>query len=160
MPLDHPYISFNKLVGVNSLNEYDDLYGEHIYYGWGFTWEEREDGLVEIKFLTRWEYPICAITKAIEIAHDTEWYAVEENYIYVSHFYWDDGVKEDVLYIEDEYSDWRHKYPEFSDVIELPDEIAWYYLNTAKGRWQRQECDDLVAKYKGKPAYKITPNFN
>ena len=32
--------------------------------------------------------------KAIEIAHDTEWYAVEENYIYVSHFYWDDGVKE------------------------------------------------------------------
>ena len=34
--LEEPYISFNKLFGVKSLNEYAQKYGEYIYYGWSF----------------------------------------------------------------------------------------------------------------------------
>lgn len=42
--LDEPYISFNKLFGVKSLNKYDEKYGESIYYGWGFlTKKTRKD---------------------------------------------------------------------------------------------------------------------
>ena len=45
----HPYITFNKLYGVNSLNEYEDKYGVYIYYGYGHTIKDIGNNLVEIK---------------------------------------------------------------------------------------------------------------
>lgn len=67
---EHPYITFNKLYNVNSLNEYGDKYGVYIDYGYGHTIKELGKDLVEIKFQTRWDYPIYAIKKAIELDHD------------------------------------------------------------------------------------------
>lgn len=70
----YPYITFNKLYNVNSLNEYENMYGTYIYYGLGYTIKYIEKNLVEIKFKTQWNYPIYAIKKAIELNHDIVWY--------------------------------------------------------------------------------------
>ena len=84
---------------MKSIYEYADKVDVPISYGWGTYWRETENGLYELMFCTRWKYPIKAITKSIELSHDTVWMAFEENNIYVSRFYWDNGVKQDVLQI-------------------------------------------------------------
>ena len=81
-----PYITFNKLYNVKSINEYRDKYGTYIYYGFGHSVKELNNDLVEIKFQTSKYYPICAIKKAIELDNSIVWYAVEENLIYISKF--------------------------------------------------------------------------
>ena len=101
-PSEKSYISFNKLFGTQSLTEYREKIGVHISYGFGFSWTERDDGLYEIKFATRWEYPIQAIIRALELDHEAQWFAVEEACVYVSKFYWDKAVKEDVMFIDDD----------------------------------------------------------
>lgn len=40
---DKPYITFNQLVGVESLSEYNEIYGSHIYYGYSFIHRRIED---------------------------------------------------------------------------------------------------------------------
>ena len=72
-----PYITFNKLYNVKSINEYRDKYGTYIYYGFGHSVKELNNDLVEIKFQTSKYYPICAIKKAIELDNSIVWYAVE-----------------------------------------------------------------------------------
>lgn len=146
-PLKQPYISFNRLFGVKSLNEYSEKYGVHISYSFSFSWEEQPDGLYEIKFCTRWEYPIRAILRALELAHDTIWFAVEENHIYASKFYWADGVKEDVLFIENGFDQWLDENDEFDNSPKDPDDGVWYYLPTATGTWQSWESTDGYARY-------------
>lgn len=86
--LEEPYITFNKLLGEKSLNKYNEKYGESIYYGFGVSYEKNIEGLMEIKFLTKWLYPICAIVKAVEMFKEKLiWYACEENKIYLSKFF-------------------------------------------------------------------------
>lgn len=85
-PMSEPYISFNKLFGLRSLSEYQEKIGVHIYYGFDFSWAKRDDGRYEVKFCTRWEYPIQAILKALELSHEVEWFAVEESCVFVSKF--------------------------------------------------------------------------
>ncbi len=145
--LELPYISFNKLFGVKSLNEYSERYGVHIAYGHSFSWEAHPNGMYEVKFCTRWEYPIHAILRTLEVAHDTLWFAVEENHIYASKFYWSEGVKEDVLFIEDGFDEWLNDHTEFNDSLKDPDEGVWYYLPTAIGTWQNWESMDGFARY-------------
>ena len=36
----HPYITFNKLYNVESLNEYGEKYGTYVYYGFGHSVRE------------------------------------------------------------------------------------------------------------------------
>lgn len=144
---DPPYISFNKLLSVSSVKEAHERYGSYVYYGFGAAWCERENGLWEIKFATRWKYPIHAIVRAIELNHDLIWYAVEENHVYISRFYWSDGVKEDVLYIEYEYDQWSQKNPDFVFSLADYDDTAWYFLPTATCVWRNWESTDGFARY-------------
>ena len=146
-PVEQPCISFNKLFGVESLEEYSERYGVYVAYGYGCSWSARSDGRCEIKFRTRWEYPIRAILRALELSHDTVWYAVEENFISVSKFCWSDGVKEDVLFIEDGFSDWLRANEDFDASLEDWDDGVWYYLPTATGTWRRWESADGFARY-------------
>lgn len=146
-PVEQPYISFNKLFGVKSLNEYSEKYGVHISYGYGCSWAIQPDGSCDIKFCTRWQYPIRAIIRALELSHDIVWFAVEENHIYASKFYWNNGVKEDVMFIEDGFDDWLNENMEFDDSLEDPDEGVWYYLPKATGTWQNWESADGFARY-------------
>lgn len=156
--LIEPYITFNKLFDVESLDEYSKKIGIHISYGYSFLYKIQDDGRYEIMFCTKWKYPIEAIKKAITLSHGVEWYAVEENCIYVSKFYWDNGVKEKVMLIEDGYGKWLNDNMEFSDSLEDPDCDVWHYLQITKEEWQEWESNDNFKRYEDS-VYKICLPF-
>lgn len=149
----HKYISFNKLVNVNDINEYYQKYGTYIDYGYFYTLKEIENNLVEVKFKTRWYYPISAILKAIELEHDIIWYCVEENCIYISKFLWkNNNVLEEVLDINaDEFDNFYNKYNIKCDG--LADDIIWYF-KPKNNIWTIWQCDDLIKKYKNNYPFK------
>lgn len=147
---DPPYISFNRISGVSSLKEYGENYGVYISYGTGFSQTKRTDELVEVKFCTRWEYPIRAILKLLELTHDTVWYAVEENHSYVSKFIWQGEICEYVAPLGDEYFAWEMANDEFISSIEDSndaDDGAWYYLERKNLNWQIWKSCDNFKRY-------------
>ena len=149
--IEHPYITFNKLFDVKSLDEYEKNIGRTISYSWGTSYKKTENGNYEIKFAIRWDYPIKAIVRAIELDNKLAWYSVEENHLYVSKFYWsDEKIKEDVLYIEDEYHEWSMNNNEFEDMIlerDDGDDGVWYFLPNAVGQWRTWESIDGFKRY-------------
>ena len=145
--IPRPYITFNRLFDAKSLDEYSEKYGVTIAYNWSFLWNELSNGLYEIKFCTRWEYPIRAILRTLEVSHVTVWFACEENHIYVSKFYWSGGVKEDVLHIENDYYEWEEKNPLLFDTLEDGDDDVWYFLQGYKGTWKNWESHDGFKRY-------------
>ena len=158
-----PNISFNKLFDVHSLDDYYDKIGTPISYGWGYNYISRSDDKCILKFLTRNYYPIEAIIKAIELSHDIEWYVVEENQIYVSKFYWNNNVKEAVLYIEKDYSDWYDKYIEFEDALFEENEAdcgVWYFLKSRKNKWAEWNSNDNFSRYRDNCAYNVKYPFS
>lgn len=157
--LDKSYITFNKMFGVKSLNEYYDKIGKHIYYGDGFSYKQVASDRYEIKFTTSWKYPIEAIKKIIELSNNTEWYAVEENYIYVSRFYWCDGVKESVMLIEDGYGEWINIYEDSLVDIEDSDNGVWRYLEEVKTQFIDWDSNDGFERYK-EPVVDVYKLFN
>lgn len=69
------------MFGVKSINEYKEQFSTSIYYGYGFSYRKNDKGMIEIKFLTRWLYPINAIVKAIKMfKSDIVWYGCEDFY--------------------------------------------------------------------------------
>ena len=143
------YITFNKLYKVKSLNEYMEKYGEYIYYGYGYNVKQLDNDLVEIKFQTKWSYPICAIVKAIELNHSIIWYAIEENIIYYSKFSWKDNkVIEETLYIENDkcFEAWYGQ--NIFNNLKCYDDSLWYYNYENNPNWKRWDTDDLVKRYK------------
>lgn len=145
----HPYITFNRLYGVNSIGEYSEQYGTYVAYSHGYTVEDYTEDEVIVKFMTRWHYPIHAIVKAIEIDHTVEWFCVEENSIYLSKFYWKNGkTVEATLYIEDEYYDrWEKLTEEQLDMYRDCDDLVWYMDWGASHNWMVWETDDLIERY-------------
>lgn len=121
--LDKPYITFNKLFDIKTLDEYATKLGVHIYYGDGFSYKRLENNKYEILFCTKWKYPISAIKKVLTLSHNIEWYAVEENCIYVSKFYWNNGIKENVMVIDDEYEKWLDKLDSIGVVYRYSDDM-------------------------------------
>ncbi len=157
-PVTEPYISFNKMFGVPSLNDYQENIGKYIYYGFGTSCAEVADGLVAIKFCIRWEYPIQAILRILELDHEVTWFAVEENHIYVSKFYWDGGVKEDVLLIDDDaFHEWFEAHATFVHFLPDCDDDIWYYLQTVEEHWKTWESNDNFERYRNKPAHEAVP---
>ncbi|MBQ4283168.1 MAG: hypothetical protein IJB96_04490 [Lachnospira sp.] len=145
--LDKPYITFNKLFDIKTLDEYATKLGVHIYYGDGFSYKRLENNKYEILFCTKWKYPIAAIKKALTLSHNIEWYAVEENCIYVSKFYWNNGIKENVMVIDDGYEKWLDNNIDFSDNLEDYDHDIWYYLQTSDKMWVNWESNDDFKRY-------------
>lgn len=152
---DSPYITFHKLFGFDSYYDYDSQYSASIYNGYGFDWKELEDKRIEIKFCTRWEYPIEVIIKALELGkNQIEWFACEENYRYISKFLWiTDGIEEQVFLLEDDYGDWYLKNEEYLDYImgdRECDDAVWYYLPFCKHGWKKWPSKDIYSRYAGK----------
>lgn len=85
-----------------------------------------------MKFATCWKYPIFAIFNAIEKDNSIMWYAVEENCIYVSRFYWSDGVQESISIFGCEYEDWYYNNEILMESIEDSDYHIWYYMDERK----------------------------
>jgi len=158
-----PTISFNKLFNVKSVEEYSDKIGTTISYGFGFSFISNVDGTCAVKFQTQNFYPIEAILKAVEMFHDLEWYAVEDpNYVYVSHFYWGDKVKENILYVHGEYDDWRIRNIDYDDSLFEENDAdcgAWYFLRYCSRSWREWECNDLLSRYRNIPVHKIKYPF-
>ncbi|HEM5984408.1 TPA: hypothetical protein U2B44_000817 [Streptococcus suis] len=148
--IEPPYISFNKLVNVKDIGVYRERFGEYIYYGYSFTYKKRSDGLMVLTFATKRDYPIAAIRAAIQLDHSLEWYAVEENCIYVSRFYWNHGVQEEIYLLDDDddFGRWVEARYEFEEALADSDHIVWYYLLENKNNWlDRATLLDLPRYY-------------
>lgn len=140
--VDEPYITFNKLFNTKLDEKYSELYGECINYGDGFEYHHLEDDNVEIIFNTRWRYPIKAIERALGLCkNNIVWYAVEENLIYVSKFYWDNEIIEETLYLEN-----RADFEKFNEDNSKPtsDFWIWEYKPEEKEGWNIWKCNDFV----------------
>ena len=151
----HPYITFNKLYNVESLNEYGEKYGTYVYYGFGHSVRELDKDNVEILFQTRWLYPIYAIVKAIELDHNIVRYAVEENIIYISRFEWNKNkVVEKVLDLgNDKFDEWYDKNimnDNIYDNLEPCDDTTWYFNNYNEKDWKLWDTDDLIKRYESR----------
>ena len=145
----HSIISFHKILGV----DYDDREARNVLVA------KIADDTYELKYCQRWCYPITCITRLIENFHDVIWYLVEENHIYVSKFYWDNGVKEDIMDIEYQYYDWLDENPIFGDALDFSDDDVWYFLKTLKENWINWESTDNFARYLDIAAYDVDYPF-
>ena len=105
------------------------------------------------------EHEIFSITRLIETFHDVIWYLVEENHIYISKFYWDNGVKEDIMDIEYQYYDWLNENPIFDDSLDFSDDDVWYFLETLQEKWINWESNDNFARYLGVAAHDVDDPF-
>ena len=158
------FMSFNKLFDVKNIREYMDKIGTPISYGYGgcLTWQSPNQCV--LKFQTRSYYPIEAIIKSIELNHDIEWFATEENEIYVSKFYWKNWhVKENVLHIEDEYNTWVMNNAEFDYALFEENEAdcsVWYFLRYCKKEWHEWQSEDGFSRYRNFSAFEVRYPFN
>ena len=152
-----PKISFNKLFDVRTVDEYCEKVGVAISYGFGTEWTHLQDDRVEVKFVTRWCYPIEAIVKLISLSHETLWYAIEENCCCESCFYWDGDVREKVRDINDGAHEWyeehENKDPDYWDRFEEPDNYIWEYCSQAKEPWVEWPSTDGFQRYQQKSQY-------
>ena len=144
------YITFNRICGAESVNDYMDRFGAYIYYGRGHSIKQINANTSEVMFATSRYYPIAAIIKAIEIDHSVVWYAVVEELIYLSKFCWRDGkVVELTLNLEmDEFYDWQEDNESLWDSIDECDCEVWHYIDKRDINWIEWECDDLIERYK------------
>lgn len=149
------YITFNKLFQCHSIEEYRTLTNcTTIDYGSGTSFHEIGTGRYEVLFDTRWYYPIKAIVKACELARgNLVWYAIEENEIYFSKFFWQDNqVMEETIFIEndEDFEDFRDDL--WDDLSELPEFVypdfwIWGYQPETKTGWTIWPSDDLSKRY-------------
>lgn len=145
--MENPYITFNKMFGLKSLKEYMEKIGIIIDYGCGFSYNMIDNDKCELMFCTRWYYPIKAIRKVLELSKKTERYLVEENCIYVSKFYWENGVKEKVMLLEKGYEDWSDSNLDFVYDIKEPDCDVWYYLQEVEEKWLDRESNNHLPTF-------------
>ena len=135
-PTDSPYITFNQIMEVSDLGQYSEEFDYHICYGYGFSYRKTSDEHYLVKFATRWNYPYPAIHRAIEIDHTLKWYAVEENFLYASLFYWDGGVKESICMLASEvFDNWVENHYKLDESLSDEDSIVWYYLQDNELEW-------------------------
>lgn len=155
---EHKYIFFNKLFNdVNNVSEYYDKYGEYVDYGHFYTMKELRNDYVEIKFKTRWNYPICAIKKSIEIAHNIVWYATEECLNYMSKFLWQNNkvIEKTLMFDDEDFGEWYEKNVidgNKYDDLDYADDYVWYYDCKNRKEWYIWDADDLIKKYKDNPS--------
>ena len=142
----HSYISFKRL-------QIDDDDTRNVLVN------KLTDNSYELKYCQRWFYPITAIIRLIEKHHDVIWYLVEENHLYVSKFYWDNSVKEDIMDIEQDYYVWLDKYPTFDELLDYSDDDVWYFLETIKEKWVNWDSQDSFSRYLNTAVYKIEKPF-
>ena len=147
--LKKPYITFNKLFNLKSLDEYRKQIGTHIDYGYGFSYKKLNNDLYEVKFHTRNYYPIEAIVRSISLDHNVIWYATEEEYIYLSQFSWNkDKIVEDVLPLEKErFYKWQDENENLYESLSDSDDDIWYYDYDNDTDWKIWDCDDLIKRY-------------
>ena len=148
-PVGEEYITFNRICGADSLNDYHERFGEYIYYGFCYSIREQDDGLNEVKFATSYCYPAAAIKKAIELDHSVVWYAVGEELSYASKFMWSNGRVEEYTYDLEtqEFYDWQDA-SSLWEALEDCDCEVWYYIDGRNAHWNLWTAEDIIARYR------------
>lgn len=156
------YITFNKLFNVNGLNEYSyKEYGADPEPSHEFIYKEISENCYEVKFCTKWYYPIKAIIRLLETCKDAvEWYAVEENKIYISKFTWNNNkIKEEVFELDEAFDEYTINYMDYTDETEdyeTPDNMVWYFNFNENGKWiewKYNSIEELIERYFENRAY-------
>lgn len=92
-------------------------------YGYGFSYKDLTNARVALKFATKSDYPIEAIHQVLTLDHSIEWYAVGENNLYVSRFYWEQGVQERIALLGDEFHVWSEGQQVIEDELSCEDHL-------------------------------------
>ena len=159
-PSGRSLISFNRLLGLKTVDEYDDHELTAIDYEKDFGARVLKDGRIDLRFCTRWRYPVHAILKALELCPSLVWYAAEENHVYVSRFSCGENgkVQEEVMMIENGYDEWASSV-RFEEELASWDDPVWYYLETSNDPWKVWPDEDGFERYKGIEAFHVEPPF-
>lgn len=158
--LDSPYITFRKLFDCETYYDYDSLYIASVYNGFGFHWERIAEDKMEIKFCTRWQYPIEVIIRAFELCREElVWYACEENHAYVSRFCWrNNKIEEHVLPLGTAYYEWDAENEKNIEEIMSErdcDDPVWYFLPTTFMKWKNWPGENNFSRYDGVSAFEV-----
>lgn len=132
-----------------------DKEGSYIYRGFGHKYKEISEDLVEVKFASKWDYPIDVIVEAINIDHSIKWYAIEENCVYISKFEYDEKrskVKESIVILDSNFDDFLGKLLNADLKVELEDadDLIWYCkLNLFNNwiEWETKTDKELIERY-------------
>lgn len=157
-----PYISFDKLV-VDTFSKHDWSNGGPIYYGYGWEYQKKAEGLIELKLQTKYFYPIKAIVKAINLDNSIKWYCVQDNYIYLSKFTYDfynKKVKEEIIFLDEHFENYLGYILDngLNKTLNYADDEIWYYSFKPINKWVEWETrsdNDLLERY-GKEMYPST----
>lgn len=156
-------LSFNRLFNLSTVEEYTEKVGLAISYGLSTSVVKTGDDQYVLKFVTRWAYPIEAIKKLLEVSHETVWQAIEENCVFLSCFYWHDGVREKVKYYYDNANLWEdereHEDPGYWDRFEDPDYWIWEYVDISREPWVEWPDEDGFHRYDKAIIDVVLPEF-
>ena len=86
-----------------------------------------------------------AITELLKLCKNkVVWYAFEESSDYISKFYWNEKIKEEILCINS-----RKDVEEFLDLTEESDSEFWIwdYKPEKKDEWKISDSNNLIEKY-------------
>lgn len=129
--------------------------GNYIYQGFGHTCKEISENLLEVKFASKWDYPIKLIVDFINIDHSIKWYAIEENYVYLSKFEYDEKqnkVKESIVILDSNFDNFLGKLLDADLKVELEDadHLFWYcklkhFNNWIE--WETKTDKELIERY-------------
>lgn len=72
---------------------------------------------------------------------------MEESCIYVSKFYFQNGLMEDIALLTDDFDKWSDKNYDFEESLSDNDHLIWYYLPQIKQGWIPSTNDLELPKY-------------
>ncbi len=146
-----PGISFRRVYDLFHVDPETDLISgrdSYIANDQGISVHFVSEELCELMFLTRNFYPVFVIFKTLEMFHDTIWYAVEENCVYVSKFIWEtDQLVEYAVYIEKEYGKWLESNFDYALSVQNPDSDVWHFMENGRMKWKPWDNRDPVETY-------------
>lgn len=90
-------------------------------------------------------------------------YAIEENCVFLSCFYWNDGVREKVKYYYDNANLWEDEReqedPDYWDRFEDPDYWIWEYVDISPEPWVEWPDEDGFHRYDKAIIDVVLPEF-
>ena len=148
---DLPVISFKRVYDYYHVDPETDLNSgrdSYVATDQGISVHSVSEEMCELMFISRNFYPIFVIFKTLEMFHDTVWYAVEENAVYVSKFIWEnDQFMEYVFHIEEKYGKWLERNFDYAMSIQNPDSDIWHFMKNSHINWNLWNNRDPVEQY-------------
>lgn len=147
-----PYISFRKILNDDLLRECD----EHPYTAFGKEIIE-SNGMIDLRFQTRSNFPIRSIAELLAMEHQVIWYVAEDNRLFVTRFTFNDGIAEEIRLLDSEsdFEEYMDLYcgsdgcEDLSESLSEADDIVWHFQPEKKKGWVRMCKRDIISLYEG-----------